>query len=272
MIGLSAARAWALRRARRWVVGRVRQRPDLGLQKIGTAYGGWIVPTRLLGQGSRCYCAGVGEDVSFDLGLIERFGCEVLAFDPTPRAIAYAEPIAQREPRFRLLPVGLWSSDTVVKFYEPKDPTHVSHSVVNLQGTSAFFEASARTVPSLMAELGHASIDLLKLDIEGAEHTVLASTLEAGILPTVLCFEIDRPVGPLRFWSTIRRVLGHGYDLVAVDGWNFTFVRRGAELAPAALERADEALDDPRVSFGIIVLNGEPFTRYVLRSLYSFAH
>lgn len=28
----------------------------------------------------------------------------------------------------------------------------------------------------------------------------------------------------------------------------------------------------PRVTFGIIVLNGEPFTRYSLRSLYPFAH
>ena len=28
----------------------------------------------------------------------------------------------------------------------------------------------------------------------------------------------------------------------------------------------------PRISFGVIVLNGEPFTRYALRSLYPFAH
>jgi len=28
----------------------------------------------------------------------------------------------------------------------------------------------------------------------------------------------------------------------------------------------------PRITFGIIVLNGEPFTRYCLRSIYSFAH
>ena len=28
----------------------------------------------------------------------------------------------------------------------------------------------------------------------------------------------------------------------------------------------------PRITFGIIVLNGEPFTRYCLRSLYPFAH
>jgi hypothetical protein len=30
--------------------------------------------------------------------------------------------------------------------------------------------------------------------------------------------------------------------------------------------------DRPRISFGIIVLNGEPFTRYCLRALYPFAH
>jgi hypothetical protein len=28
----------------------------------------------------------------------------------------------------------------------------------------------------------------------------------------------------------------------------------------------------PRVSFGIIVLNGEPFVRYTLRALYPYAH
>ena len=28
----------------------------------------------------------------------------------------------------------------------------------------------------------------------------------------------------------------------------------------------------PKVTFGIIVLNGEPFVRYCLRSLYPFAH
>ena len=28
----------------------------------------------------------------------------------------------------------------------------------------------------------------------------------------------------------------------------------------------------PKVTFGIIVLNGEPFTKYCLRSLYRFAH
>ncbi|HYK94614.1 MAG TPA: FkbM family methyltransferase [Candidatus Dormibacteraeota bacterium] len=230
---VSSARAWGLRQVRRSVQATARPSPELGLEKIGTAYGGWIVPTALVQATWRCYDGGVGEDVSFDVGLIERFGCTVFAFDPTPRAIAYARQIEQQQPSFRFMPVGLWSSDTTLRFYAPRNPAHVSHSVVNLQGTHEWFEASCRTIPSLMRELDHPSIDLLKLDIEGAEHAVIASALDAGVRPTVLCFEIDQPVGPIRFWRTIRRVRGHGYDLVAVDGWNFTFVRRGAGVGPA---------------------------------------
>jgi hypothetical protein len=124
--------------------------------------------------------------------------------------------------------VGLWSEEATLRFYAPRDPSHVSHSVVNLQGTDEYFEGLCRSLPSLMTELGHGSIDLLKIDIEGAEHRVIRSMLASGIRPTVLCTEIDRPVTPLRFWTTIRRVLSAGYTLVAVDGWNFTFVRSDA--------------------------------------------
>ena len=225
MSRLGRARARLVRRARRWAEGPIHARPELGLEKIGTDYGGWIVPTALVRPGWRCYNGGVGEDVSFDLGLIERFGCEVFAFDPTPRAIVYAEPIAAREPRFHFLPVGLWSTDAVMKFWAPRNPTHVSHSALNLQRTHEWFEAQCRSVPSLMAELGHDAVDLMKVDIEGAEHTVLASVLASGVKPTVLCFEIDQPVGPLDFWRTLRRVRAHGYELVAIDSWNYTFLK-----------------------------------------------
>jgi FkbM family methyltransferase len=266
-------RAWALARARRTVARSVHPRPDVGLEKIGTAYGGWVVPTALIDSTWRVYSGGVGEDVSFDLGLIERFGCDVVALDPTPRAIAFAQPIAAREPHFRFLPVGLWSSDTVQRFFAPRDPTHVSHSVMNLQGTSDWFEAQCRTIQSVMTELGDTSIDLLKLDIEGAEHAVLASVLGSGIRPKVVCFEVDQPVGPLRLLRTMRLVRDHGYDLVAIDGWNFTFLQRGIEVpAAAASAVARQSTNEPRITFGVIVLNGEPFTAYTLRSLYPFAH
>jgi FkbM family methyltransferase len=217
-----------LRLIRRRIAGSVVQDADLGLERIGTDYGGWIVPTHLIKVGWLCYCGGVGEDISFDLDLIRRFGVTVYAFDPTPRAIRYAEAEAKDEARLHFLPVGLWSEDATLRFFAPQDPSHVSHSVVNLQKTTTFFEARCRSVASLKADLGHEHIDLVKLDIEGAEHRVIESMLSAGIRPTVLCTEIDQPVGPLRFWLTIRRVRSAGYALVAMSGWNFTFVRKEA--------------------------------------------
>jgi FkbM family methyltransferase len=204
----------------------------LGLEKIGSGYGGWIVPVTLLRPAWTCYCGGVGEDITFDLGLIERVGCNVFAFDPTPRAVAHVAANAADEQRFHFMAVGLWSEDTTLRFFVPRNPKHVSHSVVNLQRTKAFFEAPCRSLPSVMRELGHDHVDLIKLDIEGAEHEVVRSMLEAGIRPSVVCLEIDQPVTPLAFWLTVRRLRRAGYDLVAVDSWNLTFVR--GELVESA--------------------------------------
>lgn len=222
---------------RRVVLGQVKSVPDLGLEKIGSGYGGWIVPTTRLGADWICYCGGVGEDITFDLGIIERFGCSVVAFDPTPRAIAYVAEHAADEPRFTFRPVGLWTEDTSLRFFAPRDPSHVSHSAVNLQRTETYFEAEVRTLPTLMRDLGHDRIDLLKLDIEGAEHGVTRSFLAAGIRPTVYCLEIDQPVRPWTFWRTVRRIRSAGYTLVAVDGWNLTFMRTTA-IEPPALAAA----------------------------------
>jgi FkbM family methyltransferase len=223
-------------RLRRRYARRVRRRPELRLEKLGTAYGGWVIPTALVRPNWICYDGGVGEDASFALELISRFGCTVYAFDPTPRAIAFVRSQLAWEPRFKFMPVGLWSDDTTQRFWAPRDPSHVSHSIPNLQHTQDYFEAVCRSVASLMLELGHDHLDLFKVDVEGAEHDVIRALLDAGLRPGVLCTEIDRPVGPLRFWTTIRRIRAAGYSLVAVDDWNFTFVRadtlRALEVTP----------------------------------------
>ena len=205
--------------------------PGLRLEKIGSGYGGWILPVDLLREDWICYAGGVGEDITFDLGVTERFGCEVFAFDPTPRAIAHAEAQARDRRGFHFISAGLWSHDTTLRFYAPRDPAHVSHSIANLQETESYFEAPCRSLASLMAELGHSRIDLLKIDIEGAEHEVVRSMLAEGIRPTVLCMEIDQPAPLRKIASTMGRIRRAGYRLVSVDGWNFTFVLQ--ETLPA---------------------------------------
>jgi FkbM family methyltransferase len=195
------------------------------LERHGTDYGGWLVPTGLLAESSVVYSGGVGEDASFDLALIERYGCTVWAFDPTPRAADYAATIADR--RFVFMPVGLWSSDSTQQFHAPERDEYVSHSIADLHGTGASFTARCRSVPSLASELGHGRIDLLKLDIEGAEHDVLPSLAAAGLAPSVICVELH-DTGPLRRTRTLVRLLRSGYVVAGTDGWDITLISKAA--------------------------------------------
>lgn len=220
-VGTVLRRAWQWARRfqlRAWL----RPQAHEELVRLGSDYGGWIVPRRLLRPGAICYCAGVGEDATFDLELI-RYGCLVVSIDPTPRAIQYGERIALQEPGFTLVPIGLWSAPASLRFYAPRDPTHVSHSLVNLQRTSDYFEAECTTVRLLAEKLGHDHVDLLKLDIEGAEYEVLASVLHDGPLPGTICVEFDQP-SPM---AAVRRMVSDlrkaGYKPVAIERWNVTF-------------------------------------------------
>lgn len=201
-------------------------KPRADMVSLGNPRGSWLVPDSILVNGSICYCGGVGEDISFDLALIERYGCIVYAFDPTPRAIAHVEAVAKDVRSFHFAPYGLWSREKTLKFFAPRNPNHVSHSAVNLQGTKDYFVASCRRIPDIMQANGHVAIDLLKLDIEGAEYEVLDDLLRTETHPKVLCVEFDQPAPILRTVRMIQRILNAGYLLVSVDAWNYTFVRQ----------------------------------------------
>jgi FkbM family methyltransferase len=213
-------------------LARIKSRSDM--KEIGTKYGGWVVPIGLLDSGSICYCVGCGEDISFDIGLIDNFGCHVFSFDPTPRAIKYVENVAGQNSKYHFVEIGLWDKEDTLKFYAPKNPEHVSHSIVNLQKTTDYIEVKVKRLRKIMRENGHEKIDLLKLDIEGAEYKVIDSIIEDNIDIKVICVEFDEWSNPLdnkykmRIRSSIDSVLAYGYSLVWSQGnGNYTFVKNG---------------------------------------------
>ncbi len=196
------------------------------LVRLGSEYGGWWVPRSVLRSDAVAYCAGAGEDISFDLALLQR-GLRVTVFDPTPRAIAYVRSHDPGTAGFRFEPVGWWDSEDELKFYAPRDPSHVSHSAVNLQATSDYFLAPVEPVHSAMVRLGDDHVDLIKMDIEGAEYRVIDSLLTVGPRPDVLCVEFDQPQPAGRTISAIRKLQAEGYALNRIEGWNFTFTSAG---------------------------------------------
>ncbi len=220
-------KASALRRRRRRpaLVRRLGLAPRDDLLRLGSDYGGWVIVTSLLSQESVCVLAGTGEDISFDLALIARFGCRVFALDPVPKAQEYVAEAAKFEPRHQLLPVGLWSEDTTLSFHAPDDPAYVSHSAINLKGTEATLEAQVRSVDSLMRDLGVDRLDLLKVSAEGSEYEILEHVGDTGVDVRILCVEYAQPTTIERIEESARRLIAAGYTLVAAWGWKFTFVR-----------------------------------------------
>ncbi|MCL3838275.1 FkbM family methyltransferase [Aeromicrobium duanguangcaii] len=194
------------------------------LIRLGTPYGGWWVPESLLGPESVCYLGGIGTDISFDLAMIERFGCRVWGIDPTPKALDWLADQTLPE-QFSFLPVGLAGERGELKFFLPENPEHVSASVKNLQNTGDFFTAPVQTIAQTMEALGHDHVDLVKLDIEGAEHETIRRMLADGIHPKVLLVEYDQPEPVAWPRATTRLLRENGYRLVKLEKLNLTFVR-----------------------------------------------
>lgn len=202
------------------------------LVEIGSHQGGWVVPVNMLNSDSICYLAGCGTDITFDLALIERFGCDVHAFDPTPRAIEHVQSKTVGNSKYHFQEVGIWDKEDTLEFFVPANPNHISHSLVNLQKTAESIRVKVKRLSSLMKELGHQKIDLLKIDIEGAEYKVLESVIEDQIDVRVLCVEFDEYAHPLdkdyksRIRSHVNALLEYGFELANSDhSGNYTFVK-----------------------------------------------
>jgi len=198
--------------------------PRDDLVQLGSEYGGYVVPLGVLDSDSTVYSCGVGEDVTFDLALIAEIGCGVHAFDPTPRAAKFAIGVSAREPRFHFLPYRVWNADETMRFFAPEDESHVSHSIGNLQHTQEYFDAECRSIHSIMAELGHTKIDLLKLDVEGAEYEILRSVVEHDIPVRVVCAEFHEVTSIADAITFARLFVEAGFTPVHAKRLEATFV------------------------------------------------
>ena len=166
-----------------------------------------------------CYSGGVGEDIAIEQHLADH-GVRVWLFDPTPRAVAHMR--RHSDPRLTFEPVGLWDCETTLRFAAPANPAHVSHTVMR---DGPGFDAPCRTLPSLMADNGHDRVDLLKLNIEGAEHVVLEHALAHGVRPEVIVLTWEGRGAFRKALRWTRRLEDLGYELVGRNGWWFTYRR-----------------------------------------------
>ena len=180
-----------LRRARRivrsvvgtdvYVRRQVKRPTELVGGRQGSGFGGWVVDPQPLSEASVVYSAGIGDDVSFDLALIDRFGFTVHAFDPTPESHRWLATQTLPE-EFVAHEFGLASHDGVIPFFAHENEEWIAHSTIKSAHTvPTGVELPVRRLTTVMEQLGHERIDLLKVDIEGAEYEVIDDLVAAGV-------------------------------------------------------------------------------------------
>ena len=188
--------------------------------RFGSEFGGWNLPVNTPPSDAVIYSAGVGFDLSFDLELIKKRSVQIHTFDPTPKSIEWLK----KQPLPKTLQHHAWGIadyNGSAKFHLPKNPDHVSHSMVDSQTTTdESVEVEVKTISSIMKQLKHNRIDLLKMDIEGAEYTVLKELLKSSIRPKLLLVEFHhrfKSIGAKKTRTAVKELRSTGYQLYYVS-------------------------------------------------------
>ena len=170
-----------------------------------------IVPDLLL-RSSIVYSFGSEDDARFDLELIGRFGCNVHVFEPRPPTLARLRE-QTTPPQLNLHPFGLSDRDGVMAF-APLESTSANHGRRSNDHLSS--EYQVRRLSTLMRQLGHMHIDVLKLDSAGAEYAAVHALATSSVRPTqvLITFQSDsREFTPQRCARALGQLHEIGYRI-----------------------------------------------------------
>jgi FkbM family methyltransferase len=127
------------------------------------------------------------------------FNCKVFALDPSPITQKWYErnPVLKDNPNYNLLFFGAGAKDETIQLKEYNwdqvsiynyptrvvDPSRCDkdHCKYKLFEVQKIHNLPVRGLASIMHELGHDHIDILKLDIEGSEYRFLEPAIESGV-------------------------------------------------------------------------------------------
>lgn len=231
-------------------------KPLKNLVHVGSKHHGYEVPDGFLNKDSICYCIGAGEDISFDTELKVLYDSKIFIFDPMPEGINYfiklKEFVARGETfglfddenftyranakqldEITYVGRGVWDENTVLKFYAPQLNDYISHSVYLFQDSGEYIEAPVDRLSNFMKEFNHKTVDLVKIEIEGAEYTVIDTIVKDKLDVKVICIEFDEVYHvkgishKMRIKKSCNQLLKAGYVLVhSTPMLKRTFVRK----------------------------------------------
>ena len=193
----------------------------LDVKWFGTYYGGFYLFPAVIKNNAVILSFGVGEDLSFDRAVSDWFKCPVLCFDPTPKSINWAKNQSSKLTNHLIFhEYGLADKTHVAKFFLPKNKEHVSGSIIVQEAVDNkdFIIVDLKSISDICSELNIQYVDVLKMDIEGAEFSVIKDLMLSDIFVGQILVEFHDRLFPDFFQKSKESVAllrEHGYIVSA---------------------------------------------------------
>jgi len=155
----------------------------------------------------------------------ERYHPHIYAFEPSPTSFAQLEQRLGSIPSVELYDVGLGAADQTIALHDPLGPGATIGSGPAPATRTATLEpvmVEVRDAATLFDELALPRIDLLKVNIEGAEYDLLDRLIETGWLERIDAVSIqfhEWHPGAHRRRRQIRRALAASHREVWCYDW-----------------------------------------------------
>lgn len=225
-------------------------KPDLKIpvKTVNPGDQAWYFADGTLEKGDVVYSLGLATNIEFDLNLIRDFGVEVHGFDPTPDSVEWIEN--QNLPaRFHHHAVAVAGHNGELTFELPVKAGECARAVGGVdqkpevrpqtpdlrslisERRPSTLPVPCRSISSLMLEMGHERLALLKMDIEGSEYEVIDDILAHQLQIDQILVEFHHRFPEIGISRTIKmkkRLIEAGYLLFHVSPWceEFAFIQQ----------------------------------------------
>lgn len=143
-------------------------------------------------KGKQCvvYDLGVREEAALALEMIENWGCQVRAYDPSETTAKWWDRNGtdvlklkehEQKGQYKLWKQAAGGSDGELKLYAYNwNQVGAFQASEKTKGEQKEYIVPSKTLESMMKENGDSSVDILKIDIEGSEFAFLNQAFDKG--------------------------------------------------------------------------------------------
>ena len=176
---------------------------------------------------------GCADDPDFSIHMIGKYGLKAYGVDPTKKHEPALSRLEERfNGKFKHVPLAVSAMDGSITFHESLDNTSGSilaeHTNIQRDAVNSY-DVESVTLSSLIARIERTDVDLLKLDLEGAEYDLLSSVRKEDLEPfRQIYIEFHHHCTNHSIEETkklVHVIEGFGYTAFSLDDHNYLFFR-----------------------------------------------